>query len=415
MKTVKSLTQRSGLLFAVLAFGAAIVLPVLGPAVSVDAAQLTSRTLTMTSTADGNTSTDANGTAVTAGAPGNGAETRHSFTYTHPGNPSTIGSVLIQYCTTPLFGTDCVAPTGLDVSTVSSIQTESGYTASDWAIDTTTNATQASGVNYFAADDNSCDGSGVGRTNCILISDTTSPTGDDGAITLTFGSSGSWIKNPTSNGPFYVRITTFSDTFTTEVDNGAVAGSVNEQIDITARVQEKLNFSVAGAPVDPSTTCVALSGSGAETLGSGGILDNTTASYTNSYFRLSTNASGGTLVQYSGDTLKTTAGDEITALTTTPTASSAGTPQFGLTIDSADATQYGYSFTHLTRTAPYNADATFAFDTTSLTSPKTVATAASGTTVTCDTGSVKYVGNIGTTTKAGIYRTTITYFATPTF
>lgn len=413
MIVIRDLVSRSSLVFTALAFGAALVVPVLLPSAQVGAVQVTSRKLTMASTVDGNTSTDIHSVAVAAGAPGNGAQTTHTFNYTHPGSP-TIAAVALQYCTTPLIGADCVAPTGLDVSTVTAIGSEAGYAQNDFAINTSVNATQASGTGYFATDDNSCDGSGVGRTNCILISDP-GTFGAGTSITLVFGSSGSWIKNPTANGNFYVRILTFSDnTFTTLVDDGAVAGSVNEEIDITARVQEKLNFSVSGVYGAPNSACDALTGSGAILLGdSQGILDSGVTHIDSSYFRLSTNASGGTLVQYSGDTLKTAGGDLITALTTTPAAAATNTQQFGLNVDATDG---NYSFTNLTRSSPYaNGATTFAFDTTSVTTPRTVASAASGTIVSCDTGVVDYVGNITTTTKAGQYKTRIVYFATPTF
>ncbi len=425
MNTIRRLAGRSSLLVTALAFTAAVVVPVLLPASQVGAAQLSSRTLTMTSTADGLTATDANGTAVAAGTPGNGAQTRHSFTYTHPAPASgNVGSVFLQYCTTPLFGTTCTAPTNMNAATITTIQAESGYAASDFALDTVTDATTATGAGFFAADTNACAGASPGRTNCILIRDTTTQQAISGPITLTFGTSGTdWIKNPETDGTFYVRITTFTDgAYTTVKDDGAVAGSVNEQIDITARVQEKLNFSVANNSTTVSdSTCAALNSGGNLTLGdSQGVLDPGTAYFNHSYFRLSTNASGGTTVQYSGDTLKTAGGtfsiDAINSGSGTAAASATGQEQFGLTLDSSQTlTGFGYSFTNLTRAANYNSDSAYAFATSALTTPVTLASVSAGNIVSCDTGAVKYVGNIAPTTNAGQYKTRITYFATPTF
>ena len=211
------------------------------------------------------------------------------------------------------------------------------------------------------------------------------------------------------------------------IDSAAVAGSVNENIDITAKVQEKLNFSVAAATVAPTASCTALSGTGALTLGSGGVLDTATAYDNRSYFRVSTNAANGTSILYTGDTLKTAGGtNSITAVSAAGGVVSApGTSQFGLGLDSADtAGGNGYSFTNLTATAPYGAangtinttfTAAFAFNAASMTTPVQIASAAGGTTISCDTGSVRYLANISPVTKPGIYQTTIGYIAVPTF
>src|SRR5690606_30667941 len=51
-----------------------------------------------------------------------------------------------------------------------------------------------------------------------------------------------------------------------------------------------------------------------------------------SYWRLSSNSSGGAAVYYTGHTLTNTVGDEIQPLSETPTASEHGTEQFGLAI-----------------------------------------------------------------------------------
>jgi hypothetical protein len=426
MKSVKQLVGRSGRLFTVMAFTAAVLAPSLIPAMKVDAALLTNRKLTMVSTQEGDVTTDAHGTAITAGLAGNGAQTRHTFTFTQTTTAATIGSVALQYCTTPLG--DCVMPTGMDVSTVTTINNAApyGYTAgAAFTFDTTTNATDASGINYFANDDNGCNasvGPAVGRANCILLTDATPQlmTGTP-SVTLTFGTSGTdWIKNPINPGVFYVRVLTFSDAaFTTVVDDGAVAGSVNEDIEITAKVQEKLNFSVSNAKgVAPGTTCASLNAGGALTLGTGGILDTASVSAANSYFRLSTNATGGTgtVVQYAGNTLRTVGGtNTIAEAGAAAVAAPAGTERFGMTIDSADTASNGHSFTELAPAGAYTSTTTWAFDDASLTSPITIATTSAAETVTCDTGSVEYVANISTTTKPGTYRTNIMYFAVPTF
>lgn len=418
MKSVKSLAGRGGRLFVVIAFTAAVLAPSLVPTTDVEALLHTNRRLTMASTQPGNVSTDAHGAAVTAGQPGNGAQTRHTFNYTGATSGATVGAIALQYCTTPLG--DCVAPTGIDVSTVTAGHTVTGYNGT-WNINTSVNATDASGTGYFANDDNGCSGTGVGRTNCILLSTAAAPTATAGtpAITLAFGAGATWIKNPEAIGVFYVRILTFSDqAFTTLVDEGSVAGSVNEDIEILAKVQEKLNFSVSSNTNAPGGTCAALPASTLISLGLNGVLDNNTVASDHSYFRISTNATGtpGTAVQYAGDTLKTASGTSIAQAGGTATTAPAGTERFGLTLDSGDTQAgNGYSLSVLARQANYNSDTAWAFNSASLTSPITIAQTTAGSTITCETGSVEYVANISTTTRPGSYRTNVMYFAVPTF
>lgn len=420
MKNVKQLVGRGGRLFAVLAFSAAVIAPSLLSGVTVSAASLTNRALSMASTSKGDQTTDANGATLAAGGYGNGAQTRHTFTFNQGTSGATLGSIFLQYCTSPLPGTTCTAPTGMDAATiVTASVTTTGFTANDWTVDTTTNATTASGVNYMATDTNSCAGSGVGRTNCVLLTRVTpSTTAATPLFTINVGTASGWMKNPTAVGPFYVRVVTFSDnTFTTTVDEGAVAGSVNDEVDITARVQEKLNFSVSGTHSAAGASCAALTGGA--TLNLGDPANNYTLStsatyYTTNYLRLNTNANSGTTVQYAGKTLETTGGtNTIVSLGATAVSNPPfGTAGFGLQINGADP---NVSITNLARQTNYTSDTSFAHDAASTTTPRTIALASAGTTVTCDTVPIRYIGNISTTTKPGIYRSTFTYFATPTF
>jgi hypothetical protein len=422
MNTIKRLVSRGSSLIAVLAFTLATVAPaVLSQSAYAAAGQFSPRKLTMSSQANGAISTDANGATVAKGSGGNGAFAKHTFDFT-TASTGAIQSVLLQYCTTPLLDTTCTAPAGLDASTVATIASQVGVTG--FTLDTTTSVTTGGYFTSFPC---------VSRAHCITLQRTGGASVPSAtALTLAFGQGAGtdWIKNPTALGTFYVRIYTFSNTtYTTAnmIDEAAVAGTVNTNIDITAKVQEKLNFSVSATTVLPTTTCTALSGSGAQPLGdANGVLDATLAWAANTYFRLSTNANGGTLVQYSGDTLKTLSGNSIAPVGGTFALSTPGTEQFGIGLDSSDTQSgAGYSMTNLTAAANYNSAqgnintptiaAKFAFLTSSVTTPVTIASAAPGTTVSCDTGSVRYIGNIATTTKAGVYKTTIAYIAVPTF
>lgn len=412
--------RRTGFLVVTLAFTAAVLAPAFVSQIAL-AAQVSPRKITLSSSASGNVSTDANGATVARGSGGNGAFAAHTYNFT-TGTAGAVQSILLQYCTTPLLDTACTAPTGMDASTVASVVAQSGFGATAVTLDTTTSVTTGG---IFST--SPC----ASRAHCITLQRTGGASiAASTALSVAFGTGAGtdWIKNPTAVGTFYVRIYTFSNnTYTTQIDSGAVAAAIATQIDITAKVQEKLNFSVAAAKSDPSTGCTALSGTGAVALGDGtGVLDIATAYDARSYFRVSTNAANGTNILYSGDTLKNAAGTiSITASPNNATTGSIpGTEQFGLAIDTSDTAGFGYSFTNLAATSPYTTGAgtinpaggtaRFAFNTASVTTPVQIAGVASGS-ISCDTGAVRYIGNIGTTTRAGVYKTTITYIAVPTF
>lgn len=340
-----------------------------------------------------------------------GQNVTYTFTFTVPGAPGTaVQSMDFQFCSSPLPGTDCNIRTGQSVTGAAISGSPSGLTG--WSLGTSGNAPTNSWSNGT---------SGTGGRVRITRSNATG-VGLDTPVTIAF----SGITNPTTdNQTFFVRMVTYTDTaWTTSRDTGSVANSTAQQIDITAKVQETLNFSVGTTPVAPGSSCTAFSDSGALALGdpTDGTLSFSSAYDGHSYFRVSTNANGGTVIYYSGDTLKS-GSNSIAAIGTSAAASAVGTAQFGLGIDSADTqTGNGHSFASLASTAPYNAGngtitnagtAQFAFSTASLTTPVQIASA-SGT-ITCDTGSVRYLGNISTTTPPGIYTTTISYIAVPTY
>jgi hypothetical protein len=397
MKIKNTGTRFSSVFFAIGLF-VAMALPILDIG-SASASQLTDRKLTLSSSANGNISTNVAGVAQAAGSGGNGAQARHTFDFTVP-TTGNVGSIEFLYCTTPLAGTTCTAPTGMDADTITTVAGRTNISA-DFVVDGT--ETDA---------------------NTICITDPTPESvSASTAVQVYFGQGGGsdWIKNPTDEDTFFTRISTYtgSDCSTGEVDNGTVASSTVQQIDITAKVEETLNFSAGSTVTDPGASCTAFSDSGAVALGDGnGVLSSSTQYDNHSYFRIHTNAINGTSVYYSADTLEDGSND-IDALSSEQT-TSAGTEQFGLAIDSSDTQSGdGYSFTDLTAATGYDAGdgvlgtAEFNFDTGSVTTPVELASA--NDVITCDTGSVRYVANIATNTPAGIYTTTVTYLAVPTY
>lgn len=416
MNHIRQAFRRTGLFAIALSlFGGWVVADALILTPQASAAQVTARKVVISSSANGSIS----GTG-TPGDGSNGQKAKYTFNFTVP-TAGAIQSVLFEACTTPLPGTTCTSPTGMTMANLSgaTLATTGTNFTTGFSVDSSTVLT---GSPY------NCTGTSPGRTNCFAIkrTDATSISASTAlSVTYTVDST-HYITNPTTdNSSFFIRITTYSDNaFATPVDQGTVANSTAQQIDITAKVQETLNFSVGSTVTAPTSACTAFSDTGALALGnvSDGTLSFSQAYDAHSYFRLSTNANGGTIVYYSGDTLKS-GSNSISAIGTSATASAVGTSQFGLSIDSSDTQSgSGYSFTSLAATSPYNAgngtitnggSATFAFSTASVTTPVQIASA-SGTVV-CDTGSVRYLGNISTTTPPGIYTTTISYLAVPTY
>lgn len=222
------------------------------------------------------------------------------------------------------------------------------------------------------------------------------PTGQNNFITLTngttglkipstsevkivfFGTNDNYVTNP-GKGAFFVKINTYKSptTFTEAnlIDGGVtVANVMNLGISIQTKVLETMDFSVgtvdpytlqslpddngaaAGGADETSQLAVASAGTrlthgtcdpvlnsmdpandSANTLLLGSAADenslNTDHTYsTHSYFRLSSNASAGATVYYSGVTLSNTVGDKIKPIGENKLVASRGSEQFGLAL-----------------------------------------------------------------------------------
>jgi hypothetical protein len=419
MKTSKKINRLGYILTAVGLF-MAVLLPSTNLHKASAAGQIGNRKLIVSSSANGNVSNDIAGNAVNPGDGGNGAKAKHTVIFDLGTSGATTGGIVLMYCTTPVPGTTCTTPTGMSANNLTSVTVSGLNATSNFALDTTTSNATITG----------CNGSGTTRDNCVFMKRGTAQTetGTPTATVVYGGGSSNYIKNPTTdNSTFFIRITVYATTaYGTAVDQGTVASSTAQQIDITAKVQEKLKFSVASIYTAPGANCVTpLDDSGQPVPGAvalgdvDGVLDSATQYDAHSYFRLATNAINGTTVYYSGDTLKSGSND-INALTS-ETVTAAGSEQFGLANDSGDTGKYSFAggATGLSQNTSYDegngllGTAKFNYAVGSVTTP--VALASSSSVVICDTGSVRYVGNIATTTPAGIYTTTITYIAVPAF
>ncbi|MGB4761894.1 MAG: hypothetical protein WBP12_00890 [Candidatus Saccharimonas sp.] len=223
-------------------------------------------------------------------------------------------------------------------------------------------------------------GTGITNNYIVASNDTgVALTAGDQVKVLFFATATNYITNP-GEGAFFVKINTYSVPFEDSltptapavnlsgfapstdaniIDGGVtVANVMNQSIQITTKVLETMEFSVG--TVDPDTLTSAqvaasdivganhkpcnriltrfstsdtdrnvlqLGNQGAESS-----LETGKAYATHSYWRLSSNSSGGATVYYSGHTLSNTSGDEIAAIGTAAKHSAPGSEQFGLAI-----------------------------------------------------------------------------------
>jgi hypothetical protein len=245
-------------------------------------------------------------------------------------------------------------------------------------------------------------GTSTGKANQINLVNTTGQGLKAGTPVkvVFFGTSTNYITNPGS-GAFFVKINTYKDVDNSNaaapvvdpldvIDGGVtVANVMNQSIQIQTKVLETMDFSVG--TVDPDTLESLPDDNGVATGGadetsqlaiaSGGkytthgicnpILNSMDPSNptdhpintlllgdeagehslavdktysTHSYFRLSSNASAGATVYYSGVTLSNTVNDEIKAIGKNKIAPSPGTEQFGLALDNGTSPNWAVNY-----------------------------------------------------------------------
>jgi hypothetical protein len=377
--------SRAGYTAAAVVLSVAATLPVLVPQ-SAGAAQLSARSIKLSSSASGAT------------------DTVYSIGFT-PTVTTAIKGIVIDFCSnSPIIGDSCTALSGSGFNTnFASLALANQTNISGFAVDTT-NST-ASRVILTNA------GGGVVTTTPATV-DLGTGTGASNGIT-----------NPTTtNTSFYARIFTYntvagaqgyaSATPGTHLDDGGVALSTAAQLTVTAKVQETLVFCVY-------TNANCAGGGTAVTLGdANGVLSNTAQSYqSTAKFQLASNAQTGVNVRMKGDTLCRVAGscvassNTITSQGSSCTADSTTTTveQFGVRVSTAG--------TGITASAPYNCAAgqhSFDVANTNTTFGQSIATTAAPNDPTVDT-TMEFSAKAATTTEAGIYTSTLTFIATGTY
>ncbi len=352
-----ALLKRSSMVVVAVLLVLSLIIPV-----KVSAAQLTSRKLTLGSSA-GNTST--------------------SWTFTFSGASATVlKGISFQICDAAS-GT-CNTPGSWSNSgaTYSSL-TYNGSSQSGWTLDNST----AGGAQFLGIKNNSASNSSANP------------------IVATF----STVTNPnTTNATFYVRINTFSgNDFTTGVDSGVVAASTAQQISLSTTVDESLVFCV-GTSIT-GTNCGTISGS---SVGFGTSTPTSTTSGT-SVMAASTNGASGYSITANGSTLTcgSCAGSPTISALSSQTASSQGTSQFGFNLRDNATPNVGTDPSGTgsgTYTGNYGTADQYRFVT-----GDSVASAAAATNA--NTFTSAYIVNIPGSQAAGTYTTTLTYICTATF
>lgn len=527
MYALKSVAQRGAMLGLTASFAVATLLPA-AAAYADSLNPLTERSLLLSSSSPGYNDTDGAGNSADApnsvgenyapaGSGPNGKKTGETFTFTVSSTAAVKGFSL-QYCTKA--AGLCQAPgnnTGdARDSSRAANDAAGGHQDGKSDFDFVEDFTNGTGPGQFEVKVDGVTSSGWSFTKDNLEDDSHSGTltGKNNYVTLTNSAGGEiangqevklifrpseaiYITNPGAK-EFFVKINTYSSdtslvgihndatpgdtTDHTVIDGGVtVANVMTDSIHITTKVLETMAFSVGTKnrdTVDIGTgqthgKCDAILTPNSNRLN----LGNPNAEYSletgkawdvYSYWRLSSNSSGGASVYYSGDTLHNTVGDKIKEMPN-EVVSTPGTEQFGLGFVSSGfdsdtdpetnpwldvkdtgaatwATGYENPSSFPLRTlasqtgvAPFDTladqdaadnydqaegtiddgsggpgQARFRFVESSLTIPELIAQQ-NETVISCSTAKMRYVANIGADTPAGVYTTKINYLAAPQY
>jgi hypothetical protein len=220
-----------------------------------------------------------------------GATTQHTLSFNFE-SPETIGSLVLQYCTSPVEDIACTPPAGLDASqaVLSAQSGETGFTI-------------------------------LSQTaNVLILTRTPSITGLQ-LNSYTFDN----VVNPSNKGPFFMRVNTYAsdDGSGPKTDFGGTAGSITQSVSITAEVPPILQFCVG---ITIQGFCTIVDGTFLDL----GVLTSTRAAVGTSRFQAYTNAEFGYSVRVTGATI--TSGNNVIDALASPTASSPGVRQFGINL-----------------------------------------------------------------------------------
>ena len=259
MDIVRNSAPRAGRIFAALGVLTASVASAALPAL-VSADTITTRSVTLGSSAKSNTNTS------------------YEVKFTPQSTAGTTGAFLIDFCTTAAVGAACVTPTGLDVTTP-----------------TTTGTDTVTGLD----------------ANTVKVVLTT-PVAAAGNVDVVLGG----LTNPSTVGAMYARIVTYADSAAagttndsetpgTHYDDGSVALDITDGFSVNGSVLESLTFCATGDEAltggTTATDCASHQVAPNIKLGTSGVLDEAAGTDGDVLTFLSTNASGGAVVNLKSD------------------------------------------------------------------------------------------------------------------
>ena len=357
---------------------AAAFLPAVLLSSSAGAAQLTSRYVDLSSvqSSGGDSSEGSGRDSDDAETPNPGSDVTYTVGFTTDAvGDYNVGGVVVEFCSnSPIIGLACTAPAGFSLDPTGAFDPGSGTDSTNLAI------ANQSGITDFVIDTANSD------DNTLVLTRTAASVTAGTAIEFDLGSTAAddGIYNPTAEGTFYARILTYTTTaaaqgYTSTVpgafeDDGGVAMAIANQLTITARVQEVLQFCVGTTDAGASSDCTDISGTDIDL----GVVDSNsvqTSATDAGLAMIRTNAANGAVVYYkaeqdtSSGQLKI-AGQACSGVTITdPCFNSAigtgtaaapvsntivnGTEEFGMTVTAVD-TSNGGATTNLTRDAAYD-------------------------------------------------------------
>lgn len=299
--------------------------------------------------------------------------TNHRFKFTTV-TPSNIGSVQIEYCSnTPLFGFACVAPAGLNTSSVAILS--------------------QSGVTGFSV-------SPLTTASTIILNRAVSFNGPS-AIDINLGN----ITNPSTDDEVdYVRISVFDNINATgnDFDRGSVVFVVEDRFNIDAYVPPYLTFCVG---VTVALNCSNTTGF----LANFGEFSRFSPATVTSQMAAATNDESGYNIFINGQTM--TSGNNTIVALGSPTASNPGSSQFGINLQLNNNPSVGSNTNGIGQGVPavgYNTSNLFKF----VNGDKIA-----GSPITTDYNryTVSYLVNVPDKQAPGVYASTFSYTAVATF
>ena len=347
------------------------------------------------------------------------------------GTTGNVGGLVIDFCSdSPIVGDVCTAPTGFNLNFATlAIANQAGIT--DFSIDTTNSSASQLVLTRSAAS--------VSATTSVEFDLGTSATGDG-------------ITNPTTVGTFYARIVTYatdtaaqaydSETPGTFVDEGGIALAIANELTITARVQEVLEFCIGTqedstlTPAgDPLEDCSNVAGTDIDL----GVVDsnsisNSTTEGNSGVAMIRTNAANGAVVYYKAEQdtnsgqLKIAGESCISPSSTedacfnsaglTQVAFTAGVERFGMALRNLN-NDYGGATSNLACNVEYRSNTTCADVAPggyAWRDDGQFATIASSTSVLDDEMvNLEFAATAAPTTPTGLYTVTANFVATSTF